>query len=254
MRWLSLAVCCLASWMTLAPLSAGEAPLYELRVYTCSTGKLDALNSRFREHTMKLFEKHGMQNVAYWVPSQGPEAETSLYYILSHKNREAARASWAGFLADPDWKQVAADSAAKHGKILAVNPAATYMTSTDYSPVIGPIDPAKAYELRTYVAAPGKFDALNARFRDHTDKLFARHGIKSLGYWIPTDEPASKTTLIYLLQHDSREAAAANWKKFRDDPEWQAAKKASEKDGGLLAEPPGVLFLTATDYTPKAKP
>lgn len=233
---------------------AAEGPVYELRVYTCEPGKLDALNARFREHTLRLFEKHGMKNVAYWSPSEGPLAETTLVYILEHKSREAAQASWDAFRADPEWKAVAAQSAKDHGKILANPPEATYMKATDYSRAIGAIDPAKTYELRTYVAADGKFDALNARFRDHTDKLFARHGMTSLGYWIPLDEPKSKNTLIYVLQHDSREKAGESWKAFGADPEWQAAKAASETGGPLLAERPGVLFLKATDYSPRSKP
>ena len=233
---------------------AADGPVYELRVYTCEPGKLDALNTRFREHTLGLFEKHGMKNVAYWTPSEGPLAETTLIYILEHQSRDAAAASWEAFRADPEWKAVAAQSTKDHGKILANPPEATYMTATDYSRVIGPVDPGKSYELRTYVAADGKFDALNARFRDHTDKLFTRHGMKSLGYWIPLDEPKSKNTLIYVIQHDSRDQAAESWKAFGADPEWQAAKAASETGGPLLAERPSVVFLKATNYSPRPQP
>jgi len=80
------------------------------------------------------------------------------------------------------------------------------------------------YELRIYHAAPGKLTELKSRFRDHTIKIFNRHGMKSVAYWTPLDEPEKSNTLIYILQHPSRETAAANWKSFRDDPEWKAVK------------------------------
>src|ERR1700693_5639769 len=80
------------------------------------------------------------------------------------------------------------------------------------------------YELRIYHVVPGKLDALLARFRDHTDKLFARHGMKSVAYWTPVDEPQKGVTLIYILQHPSRTAATENWKEFLDDAEWEGVK------------------------------
>lgn len=246
-RLLSLVLLC--SLTAFAP--AADGPVYELRVYTCNAGKLEALNSRFREHTLKLFEKHGMKNIAYWTPTEGPAAETTLYYILEHASRDAAKASWAAFLADPEWKKVAADSKTAHGEILAGRPASTYMARTDYSPSPAPVDPSKLYELRTYVAAEGKLDPLNARFRNHTDRLFRKHGITPVCYFTPLDEPASKTTLIYVLQHASADAVKPARAAFGADPEWKTAKAESEKDGPLLAGTPESLFLKTVDYSPK---
>src|SRR5258708_5459308 len=85
------------------------------------------------------------------------------------------------------------------------------------------------YELRTYYAAPGKLDELHARFRDHTCKLFEKHDIQNLGYWVPLDN--SEIKLIYLLAYPSREARDKSWKAFMADPDWQAAYKASEANG-----------------------
>lgn len=251
MRCLSLAVLVLSLACFPDAASAADGPVYELRVYTCNPGKLDALNTRFREHTLKLFEKHGMKNIAYWVPTEGDAAQTTLYYILEHASREAAQASWAAFLADPEWKKVAADSKAAHGEILSGRPTSTFLTRTDYSPTPAPVDPSKLYEMRTYVAADGKFDALHARFRDHTDRLFRKHGITPICYFTPLDEPASKTTLIYFLQHESADAVKPARAAFGADPEWKAAKEASEKDGPLLASPPQSLFLKTVDYSPQ---
>jgi hypothetical protein len=105
------------------------------------------------------------------------------------------------------------------------------------------------YELRTYTAAPGKFDALNARFRDHTCKLFQRHGIKVIGYWTPTSGDEAKDTLIYICVFPSLEAQKAAWQAFRDDPEWTKAKADSEKDGPLTKEVKS-MNVKATDYSP----
>lgn len=105
------------------------------------------------------------------------------------------------------------------------------------------------YELRTYVTPEGKLDALNARFRNHTLKIFEKHGMKNVVYGVPMDGPASKNTLIYLLQHDSREAAKASWDKFRNDPDWVKARTASEVNGKLTDKVESV-FLEPTDYSP----
>jgi hypothetical protein len=109
----------------------------------------------------------------------------------------------------------------------------------------------RIFEMRTYTAAEGKLDALNARFRDHTNRLFVKHGIELIGYWTPAEGEKSKNTLIYILAYPSREAAVKSWKDFRDDPEWKSAQAASEKDGPLLIKG-GVqsVFMNPTDYSP----
>jgi hypothetical protein len=105
------------------------------------------------------------------------------------------------------------------------------------------------YELRVYHANEGKLDALMARFRDHTVEIFKRHGMKSVAYWTPTDEPLKGKTLIYILEHRSREAAAANWKSFHDDPEWVKVSTASEVNGKLV-EKVDSTYMKLTDFSP----
>lgn len=90
------------------------------------------------------------------------------------------------------------------------------------------------YELRVYHAMEGKMDALKARFRDHTDSIFKRHNMKSLGYWSPQDAPDSQKLLIYILEHPGRQEAEKNWAAFQADPEWQKVKAASETQGKLV--------------------
>jgi NIPSNAP len=107
----------------------------------------------------------------------------------------------------------------------------------------------KVYELRTYTAPEGKLTNLQARFRDHTIRIFNKHSMKSVGYWVPQDTPNSQNTLIYILEHPSREAAKKNWADFQADPEWQKVSAESQKDGRIVSKVDSV-FMDATDYSP----
>src|SRR5260370_333913 len=113
---------------------------------------------------------------------------------------------------------------------LAITPSATAAQDT------------RCYELRTYYAAPGKLDELHARFRDHTCKLFEKHGMVNIGYGVPMDkDKGADDTLIYMVAHKSKEAAAESWKAFTNDPDWKKAKAESEeKAGGPLTVKDGV--------------
>lgn len=106
------------------------------------------------------------------------------------------------------------------------------------------------YELRIYHAAEGKLDDLLRRFRDHTTKLFEKHGMKNVAYWTPTEEPLKGKTLVYILAHPSRDAATANWKAFGDDPEWRSVRDKSEANGKIV-EKVDSTFLVLTDFSPK---
>ncbi|MEX0617597.1 MAG: NIPSNAP family protein [Pseudohongiellaceae bacterium] len=110
-------------------------------------------------------------------------------------------------------------------------------------------DSSRVFELRTYTATPGNLDKLHARFRDHTTRIFEKHGMTVVAYWTPTDAEAAQDTLIYVLAHDSQEAADASWRAFGQDPEWRQVSEASNADGSILA---GVerVYMTATDFSP----
>lgn len=107
----------------------------------------------------------------------------------------------------------------------------------------------KVYELRIYTATPGNLDNLQARFRDHTTRIFNNHGMKIVGFWTPTSEEEADDTLIYVLEHASQEAANASWQAFGQDPEWKSVSDASNANGPILA---GVerRYMKATDYSP----
>jgi ribosomal protein L3 len=106
----------------------------------------------------------------------------------------------------------------------------------------------RVYEIRTYTTPPGKLEALKTRFRDHTIKVFNKYDMRSVGYWVPQDAPLKDNTLIYILSHESREAAAKSWASFRADPEWVKAKADSEKDGPLTTKVESV-FADPTDFS-----
>ena len=107
----------------------------------------------------------------------------------------------------------------------------------------------RVFELRTYVCNPGRLEALKTRFRDHTIEIFKRHGMESIGYWIPQDPEKSKNTLIYIIAHKSREQATKNWAEFRADPEWQKVAAESEKNGKILQSSPTSVFMDPADFS-----
>jgi hypothetical protein len=107
--------------------------VYELRTYTAPEGKLGELNSRFRDHTIRLFNKHGMKSVLYMTPQDAPDSANTLIYILEHPSREAAKKAWADFAADPEWKKVSAETQV-NGRIVS-KVVSVYGDPTDYSPM-----------------------------------------------------------------------------------------------------------------------
>jgi hypothetical protein len=225
--------------------------VYEMRTYHAHPGKLDPLHARFRDHTVKLFEKHGMTNVAYWVPLEN--ADNKLIYVLAHASREARDKAWKAFTSDPEWIKVKQATEANGPLVAKVD--ILFLNATDYSPEVKPSSSgARVFELRTYTASKGNLDNLNARFRNHTVKLFEKHGMTNVGYWVPMkDQKGAGDTLIYVLAHQSVNAAKASFAAFRQDPAWTAALKASEeKAGGPLTVKDGVksVLLKATDYSP----
>jgi len=140
----------------------------------------------------------------------------------------------------------------KRRTLLQAIPAAAILPATLWAAQQDKGSATAIFELRIYHAAPGKLAELEARFRDHTITIFERHGMKSIAYWTPMDEPDKSNTLIYILQHPSREAAAANWKSFQDDPEWKSVKEKSEANGKLV-EKVDSTYLAYTEFSPRLR-
>jgi serine/threonine protein kinase len=237
-----------------AGLEAGKDAerVYQMRTYYAHEGRLDDLHARFRILTVKLFAKHGISSIGYWTPIDNKD--NKLVHVLAFPSREAAMKAWAAFGADRAWKAVKKKTAAK-GPIVAKTES-IFLKATDYSPIPKPAAIGdRIFELRIYTATPKNLDSLNARFRNHTMKLFEKHGMTNIGYWVPLEgEKGADDTLIYFLAHKSVDAARQSFAAFRDDPAWKAALKASEeKAGGPLTVPKtGVtsVMMKATDYSP----
>ena len=239
-----------ASTAAATPPPAKDTRFYEMRIYYAAPGKLADLNTRFRNNTMRIFEKHGMTNIGYWEPVENPE--NKLIYILAYPSKEARDASWKAFGADPEWQAVAKASEA-NGKLVA-KVETWYLEATDYSPLIkaSASGQPRFFEFRTYTASPNNTENLHARFREHTTKLFEKHGMTNIGYWRPVDKDSDKSNmLLYIMAYPNKEAQAASWLAFRADPVWLAARKASEeKGGGSLTTKVESVLMTPTDYSP----
>ena len=134
--------------------------------------------------------------------------------------------------------------------ILAIALTSTQAAETNATPVSPSIaKDSRCFEMRTYYAMPGKLEDLNKRFRDHTCRLFQKHGIELVGFWIPQDkEKGAENTLVYILAHKSRDAAKKSYAAFGSDPEWKKAASESEANGKLVEKIESV-FLSATDYS-----
>jgi hypothetical protein len=236
------------------PAPKPDGRLYELRIYYPTPGKYAEIVDRFRQYTTKLFTKHGMTNVGYWTPTD--TARKELMYVLSFPDKAAREASWKAFGNDPDWKAVVAKTEA-NGKLID-HIDSILLTEADFTPTlsISREKPMRTFQLRTYTTFPGKFDVLLTRFRDHTTKLFAKHGMTNIAYFI-TDEKYkdvetgadAQPKLIYIMAHPSEAEGRQQFKNFGADPAWMQVRDASEVNGKLNRKVESV-YMTPTDYSP----
>lgn len=205
--------------------------LFEMRIYYAEDGKLDALVERFRKHTVKLFKKHGMENIGYWLPIQNDKNQ--LIYVLAYPDMAAREASWKAFGSDPKWKKVQQASEA-NGKIVA-RVESIFMKATDFSPKITSSKKKnRVFELRTYTQAPDKLEVLLTRFRNHTLALFEKHGMTNMPYWTTVEKEGVQPKLVYFLAHNSEDAGKKSFENFVKDPEWIRVKTDSEKNGKVI--------------------
>jgi len=231
-----------------SPPAKPSTKLYEVRIYHPTPGNYANIVDRFRQYTTKLFEKHGMENIGYWTPTD--TTDKRLIYILAYPDRAARDASWKAFGSDPDWKAVVAKTEA-NGKIVA-KVDQIFMTEADISPALKlkKASPVRTFEMRTYFPAPGKLADLLSRFRDHTIKLFSKHGMTNVAYWLTEDKDADgQSKLVYILAHPSEAEGKQHFDEFRKDAKWVKAKADSEKNGSLTTKVESV-YMVPTDYSP----
>jgi hypothetical protein len=206
-----------------------------------------------RDHAVKLLAKHHIQSVGFWLPVTNSESQ--LVFLLAYPSREARETSWKALADDPEWQAVRRITEADGP--LVTRTENVFLEPTDYSPKprTGAVSGGGVFELRTYTTPTGRLPALDARFRDHTLKLFVRHGIKNWGLFPRDAGPTRRrhhaallhracvaescADLVQCLPHGSRLAGAA-----------RTASEAAA--GGSLTVPGGVksVFLRATNYSP----
>ncbi len=220
--------------------------IYELRTYHAAEGKLDALLSRFRDHTTALFDKHGMQNVGYWVPIENEE--NLLIYLLGFPSKEHRESSWKAFREDPDWINAKEESEVDGKLVNSVDN--VFLTTTNFSPplVIDDQSP-RVFELRMYYTNEDQLVNLHSRFRDHTMEIFESNGMSNIVYFdLIDDQSGAKNTLIYLISHKDKETADLNWENFINDPDWITAYEKSIENGALVDSLTSV-FMIPTDFS-----
>ena len=226
--------------------------LYELRTYKAAPDRMGALQARFREHTLGLFQRHGIENVAYWTTMVGGPSD-ELIYLLRYESMAARELAWRGFVADEEWRQVFRKSTEAAGGSLTLSTEARFLTPTNFSPGDHGGDPGgeaapRLFEWRAYTASLDRMGELLRRFRDTTVAKFEEHGATNVGYWLNA-VGGRNDELQYALAYRDMAHREQVWAAFGHDPEWLAVRAESNKDGNLVAHLSN-SFLAPTDYSP----
>ena len=220
-----------------------DGPVYELRIYAAAEDRLGHLIARFREHTDRLFRKHKMEPVAYWLPTDGTAKEKRRFvYILKHPSRYAAYQNWNAFTHDPEWKRGVLEKP-EFQRLLSERPESIFLTSNGFPNKSNRSNTPSIYELRINTAKPEKLAALHQYHNDQGLKLHLKHDIHTMGCWFAYDRPESENALYTLLRHPSRPQAELNWKSLESDSAWRKTK-------GNLAEKTERLYLKPLNFSP----
>jgi len=218
---------------------------FEMRTYTVHEGKMPDLIKRFQNHTRALFTKHGIENVAYFLSEEHPEKQ--LTFIIGYPSASERDIRWNNFANDPEWKAVAAASEANGKIVQKVDQVFMEWAKGLNSRKIS--RPSGIFQLRTYHLLPGRLDAIQTRFRDHTQALFEKQGLSNYPYWITVEKDGAQPKLVYLIGHLTKEEINAGFGRFVADPEWIKVRDASEASGKIV-EKIDVLFYTALPFSP----
>lgn len=217
-----------------------KSKYFEIRKYYAHPEKLPDLIKRFENHTMKLFEKAGMENIIYFLPDEN--TDNSMTYILGYPDAESREKSWQLFMNDPEWKKVY-EASHVNGPLVAKVESTFMVLAPELNDTPIPTG-SGIFQMRTYHCFPGKIENIQARFRDHTRDLFEKQGLKNYPYWLTVEKDGSQPKLVYLLGHDSKEAFNAAFDRFRTDPDWIKARDASEESGKIVEKVDAVFFKT----------
>ena len=218
---------------------------FEMRTYTVHEGKMPDLIQRFQNHTRTLFAKHGIESVAYFLSETQPEQQ--LTFILGYPSAAERDIRWGNFANDPEWKAVAKASEA-NGPIVQKVDQVFMVWAKGLNSAKTP-RPSGVFQLRTYHLLPGRLDAIQARFRDHTQALFEKQGLSNYPYWITVEKEGVQSKLVYLIGHQNKEEFNAAFGRFVADPEWIKVRDASEVSGKIV-EKIDSHFYTALPFSP----
>jgi len=221
---------------------------YELRCYTVTPGKLNAVLERFRDTVEPVRRKHGINTVGYWTGTS-TNGEQFVYLLAAPSQKELERQE-KEFGADPDFQKGYAASNAKHGKTvdqIEVWPLGVEVgAKLDFTRAKAP----RAFDLRIYSVPPAKLDAFRARWRDHASRIYKRHGLQSLGWWVAGKKDAGGDDLFAcLLAGDSVATIERATSAFHADPEWQRIQQETEVNGRLRSSVKAYLLVPA-DFSP----
>jgi hypothetical protein len=220
---------------------------FELRTYHCHENKRPDLIKRFKDHTIRLFKKHGITNVGYFVPVD--TTNYSLVFILAYPNKGSRDSLWNSFANDPDWQRAKGKSE-ENGPLVEKVDQVFMTVAPELSPAInGRKRSKRVFELRTYYCFPGKLADLRTRFENHTRALFEKHGMTNIVYWVSDEKDNAQSKLVYLLAHKSEKAGKTSFTSFGNDPEWQRVAKKSEENGKIVEKVVSV-YLEPLPFSP----
>ena len=218
---------------------------FEMRTYTVHEGKMPDLIQRFQNHTRTLFAKHGIESVAYFLSETQPEQQ--LTFILGYPSAAERDIRWDNFANDPEWRAVAKASEA-NGPIVQKVDQVFMVWAKGLNAAKAP-RPSGVFQLRIYHLLPGRLDAIQTRFRDHTQALFEKQGLSNYPYWITVEKEGVQSKLVYFIGHQNKEEFNAAFGRFVADPEWIKVRDASEVSGKIV-EKIDSHFYTALPFSP----
>ena len=224
-----------------------DGPLHELRIYSAAEGRHGDLIKRFKDHTDRIFRRHKLEALGYWIPTGGPaKKRRRLVYLLRHESRYDAYRNWVNFTNDREWERVL-DQPEFQG-LLAKKPESIFLNEKPYSRFreVAIKQPGGIYELRIYAEDRGETTALENWFEGQLRPLFSKHGMREIGAWAPFDKPSSGTSFFSLLYHKDREQAEAAWKGLHRD----LSSKQEAINGDVLSTQSDVIFLRALGFSP----
>jgi hypothetical protein len=245
MRFLFLLLLFISSTILVKAQQTITSSYFEMRTYTVHEGKMPDLIKRFQNHTRALFTKHGIENVAYFLSEEQPEKQ--LTFIIGYPSASERHIRWNNFANDPEWKAVAAASEA-NGKIVQKVDQVFMEWAKGLNSAKAP-RPSGIFQLRTYHLLPGRLDAIQTRFRDHTQALFEKQGLSNYPYWITVEKDGAQPKLVYFIGHQSKDEFKAAFGRFVADPEWIKVRDASEAPGKIV-EKIDAVFYTPLPFSP----